>query len=131
MTNEDEKHHVLGRDQSYIVKKTNYSVSDTAKMLFKFLLIDDAYGMVCGRIFQQTVGIHMGTNCAPRFTDLFHVSLDFMQWPPKNHEKKLVRSLNFTFRYAYDVRSRNSSKLDDHVDRIYPIELEIMDTTLN
>ena len=44
-------------------------------------------------------------------------------------EKKLVRSSNFTFRYIDDVLSLNNSKFGNFVDRIYPIELEIKDTT--
>ena len=41
----------------------------------------------------------------------------------------LARSLNFTFRYIYDVLSLNNSRFGEIVDRIYPIELEIQDTT--
>jgi hypothetical protein len=33
------------------------------------------------------------------------------------------------FRYIDDVLSLNNSRFDDFVDRIYPIELEIEDTT--
>jgi hypothetical protein len=47
----------------------------------------------------------------------------------KKNEKKLVRSCNFTFRYIDDVLSLNNSRFRDFVDRIYPIELEIKDTT--
>ena len=47
----------------------------------------------------------------------------------KKNEKKLARSFNFTFRYIYDVLSLNNSRFGDFVDRIYPIELEIKDTT--
>jgi hypothetical protein len=36
---------------------------------------------------------------------------------------------NFPFRYIDDVLSLNNSRLGDFVDRIYPIELEIKDTT--
>jgi hypothetical protein len=36
---------------------------------------------------------------------------------------------NFKFRYIYDVLSLNNSRFGDFVDRIYPIELEIKDTT--
>jgi hypothetical protein len=45
------------------------------------------------------------------------------------NEKKLARSFNFTFRYIDDVLSLNNSRFGDFVDRIYPIELEIKDTT--
>jgi hypothetical protein len=43
--------------------------------------------------------------------------------------KKLARSFNFTFHYIDDVLSLNNSTFDDFVDRIYPIVLEIKDTT--
>jgi hypothetical protein len=42
---------------------------------------------------------------------------------------KLARSFNFTFRYIDDVLSLNISRFGDFVDRIYPIDLEIKDTT--
>jgi hypothetical protein len=44
-------------------------------------------------------------------------------------ERKVTRSFNYTFRYIDDVLSLNNSRLGDIVDRIYPIELEIKDTT--
>ena len=43
--------------------------------------------------------------------------------------KKLAISFNSTFRYIDDVLSLNNSKFGDYVERIYPIELEIKDTT--
>jgi hypothetical protein len=42
---------------------------------------------------------------------------------------RLARSFNFMFRYRDDVLSLNNSRLGDFVDRIYPIELKIKDTT--
>jgi hypothetical protein len=47
----------------------------------------------------------------------------------KKNEKKLARSFNFTFRDIDDVLSLNNYRFGDLVDRIYPIELEIKDTT--
>jgi hypothetical protein len=43
--------------------------------------------------------------------------------------KEANRSFNFTFRYIDDALSLNNSKFGDFVDRIYPIQLEINDTT--
>jgi hypothetical protein len=87
--------------------------------------------MFGGRVFQQTVGIPMGTNCAPLLADLFLYSYeaDFIQGLLKKNEKKIALSFNFTFRYIDDVLSLNNSRFVDFVDRIYPIELEIKDTT--
>ena len=87
--------------------------------------------MFGGRVFQQTVSIPMGTNCAPLLSDLFLYSYeaDFIQGLLKKSEKKLARSFNFTFLYLDDVLSLNNSRFVDFVDYIYPIELEIKDTT--
>jgi hypothetical protein len=52
-----------------------------------------------------------------------------LQGPLKKNEKKLARFFNLTFRYIDDVLSLNNSRFGDFVDRIYPIELEIKDTT--
>ena len=63
--------------------------------------IDNIFVFLGGRIFQQTVAIPMGINCAPLLADLFLYSYeaDFIQGPLKKNEKKLARSFNFTFRY--------------------------------
>ena len=41
----------------------------------------------------------------------------------------LVRSFNFTLRYINHILWLHNSKFDDYVDSIYPIEIEIKDTT--
>ena len=63
-------------------------------------LIDNIFVIFGGRVFQQTVGIPTGTNCAPLLADLFLYSYeaDFIQGPLKKSEKKLVQAFNFTFR---------------------------------
>jgi hypothetical protein len=73
--------------------------------------IGNIFFIFCGRIFQQTIGIPMGTNSAPLLANLFLYSYeaDFIQWLLKKNEKKLARSFNFTFRYVYDVLSLNNS----------------------
>ena len=84
-----------------------------------------------GRVFQQTVGIPIGTNCAPPLADLFLYSHEayFIQGLLKKSERKLARSVNFTFRYIDDVLSLNNNRFGDFVDRIYLVEFEIKDTT--
>ena len=39
-------------------------------------LIDSTFVFFGGRVFQQTVGTPMGTNCAPLFADLFLYSYE-------------------------------------------------------
>ena len=128
------KYLVLGRDKPYFVKnhsdsKKKYSEVDIIRMLE--FLIDNIFVVFGGRVFQQTVGIPMGTNCAPLLADLFLYSYeaDFIQGLLKKNEKNLARSFNFTFRYIDDVLSLNNSKFSEFVDRIYPNELDIKDTT--
>jgi hypothetical protein len=128
------KYLVLGRDRSYFVKHHSdstkkFSETDIVKMVE--FLIDNIFAMFGGRDFQQTVGIPMGTNCAPLLADLFFYSYeaDFIQGFLKKNEKKLARSFNFTFCYVDDVFSLDNSRFGDFVDRIYPVELEIKDTT--
>jgi hypothetical protein len=116
---------VLGRDRSYFVKHHSDSTKKFSETdIFNMLefLIDNIFAMFGGRVFQQTVGIPMGTNCV-LLADLFLYSYeaDFIQG--------LARSFDFTFRYIDDVLSLTNSRLGDFVDRIYPIELEIKDIT--
>ena len=68
--------------------------------------------MFGAHVFQQTVAIPMGTNCAPFLADLFLYSYeaDFIQGLLKKNEKKLARSLDFTFRYIDDVLSLHNSR---------------------
>ena len=100
------------------------------KLSFEFL-IDNIFAIVGGRVFQKTVGIHMGTNCAPLLAELFLYSYeaDLIHGVSQEKRKEASRSFNFTFRYIADVLSLNNSRFGDFVHRIYPIELEIKDNT--
>ena len=82
-------------------------------------------------VFQQTIGILVGTNCAPLLADFFLYSYeaDFIQGLLQKKKKKLARSFKFTFCYIDDVLSLNNCKFGDFVDRIHPIEVEIKDAT--
>ena len=85
-----------------------------------------------GFIFQQTVGIPMGTNCAPLLADLFFHSYEaeFIHNLLKDKKKKhLEKFFNFTFRYIDDVLSLNNPYFSQYLHLIYPSELEIKDTT--
>ena len=124
---------MLGRDRSYFVKHYSDSTKKLSETdIFNMLefLMDNIFVMFGGRVFQQTVGIPMGTNCVPLLTDTFLYSYeaDFIQGLLKKNGKELARSFNFTFRYIDDVLSLNNSRFGDFVDRIYHIELEIKDT---
>ena len=73
MANDDiNKYIVLGRNKSYFVKihsdsTKKFSETDIINMVE--ILIDNIFVIFGGRVFQQTVGIPMGTNCAPLLID--------------------------------------------------------------
>jgi hypothetical protein len=78
------KYLVLGRGRSYFVKHHSDSTKKFSETdIFNMLefLIDNIFVLFGGRVFLQTVGIPMGTNCAPLLADLFLYSYeeDFIQ----------------------------------------------------
>ena len=94
-------------------------------------LIDNIFVEFGGIIFQQIIGIPMGTNCAPLLADLFLYSYEseFVQQLQKSGAKRQCHSFNLTFRYIDDVLSLNNVKFSEYLDSIYPSELEIKDTS--
>ena len=79
--------------------------SETDIINMREFLIDNIFVMFGGCVFQQTVGIPIGTNCAPFLADLFLYlhKVDFIQELLTKNEKKLARSFNFTFRCTCHV----------------------------
>ena len=116
---------MVGRDICYFINNHSdftkqFSEAEIINMLEFF--IENTFAMLSGRVFQQTVGIPMRTNCTSLLPALFFYSydVDFIQGLLKKNEKKLARSFNFTFRYINDVLSLNNYRFGDFVDRINP-----------
>ena len=63
-------------------------------------LTDNIFVMFRGLVSQQTVGIPMGTNCAPVLTDSFPYSYDadFILTSFREKRRKMDHSFGFTFR---------------------------------
>ena len=98
--------------------------SETDVKMLEFL-IDNIFVMFGRRVFQQTVSIPVGINCDPLLADLFLHSqwADFIQSLLTKNEKKL----------ADPLFSRSTIQICSLVFlliRIYPIVLEIKDTTV-
>ena len=94
-------------------------------------LIDNIFVEFGGRIFQQTIGIPMGTNYASLLADLFLYSYDadFVKNLIKAGKKRFAQQFNFAYRYRDDVLSLNNPKFQEYLELIYPRELEIKETT--
>jgi hypothetical protein len=94
--------------------------SDTDIINMLEFLIDNIFVIFGGRVFQQTVGIPMGTNCDCLLADLFlyWYEADFIQGLLKKNEKTLARSFNFMFRYIDDVIPLNNSRFGNLITSI-------------
>ena len=90
-------------------------------------LIDNIFVGFGGRIFQQTIGIPMGTIFAPLLADLclYLYEAEFVQSLLKAGKKHLAQQFNFTYRYIDDVMSLKNTTIAEYLDFIYPIKLEI------
>ena len=65
---------MVGKQDAYFVRHHSdsphkYFATDIKGMLG--FLVDNIYVVFGDQVFQQTVGIPMGTNCAPLLADLF------------------------------------------------------------
>ena len=84
-----------------------------------------------GQVFQQTVGIPIGTTCAPLLADLllYSYEVEFIQKLLHEKKKSIAEAFNSIFGYIDNVLSINNDQFHLYVDSIYPDELEIKDTT--
>ena len=94
-------------------------------------LVDNIFVVFAGKVFQQTVGIPMGTNCAPLLADIFLYSYeaDFIQSLLSTGKKHLASRFNLTYWYIVDVLSIINQEFENYQGQMYPAELEIKDTT--
>ena len=87
---------------------------------------------VGGKVFQQCVGIPIGTNCAPLLAELlFHdyESSAMIRFSRTNGHPQ-AKSFVFTRQYIDDLISINNPRFDKDIEKIYPSELTLKDTTL-
>ena len=97
------KYLVLGREGPYFVKehsdsKNKFTEEDIIKMLE--ILVDNIFVVFAGKVFQQIIGIPMGTNCVPLLADIFLYSYEaeFIQSLLSAGKKRLASQFNFTYR---------------------------------
>ena len=73
----------------------------------------------------------MGTNCVPLLADIFLYSYEaeFIQSLLSTGRKQLASRFNFTNRYIDDILSINNPEFENYLAHVYPVELEIKNTT--
>ena len=79
-------------------------------------LLDNIFIRFGSKLYRQTVGIPIGTNCAPLVADLilFCYERDIMLSLSVNNQTDIIEAFNSTSRY-----------LDEMVGQIYPTELQL------
>ena len=76
-----------------------------------------------GMIYQQIVGIPMGTNCATHSGFVF--ILLFMSNLYKSKQYDLIDMFDDTSRYLDDIFIIDNPESEKHIPEIYPIELQL------
>ena len=94
------------------------------------ILLDNIFVRFGNIVYQQVIGIPMGTNCAPLIADLFLFCYerDFMkklQNGTVQNSDKLISIFNDNSRYIDDILTIDNPQFLDYVDLIYPQELKL------
>ena len=84
-------------------------------------LVDNIFVVFGGKVFQQIVGILMGTNCALLLADIFLYSYEAesIQSLLSTGKKKLAPQFNFTYRYIDDILSINNPDFENFLGHMY------------
>ena len=84
-------------------------------------LVDNVYISVGNRIYKQTVGIPMGTDCAPMLANLFLFSYEYA------YTKEMLKTdygtalaMRHTVRYIDDLLTFNNPTFKDKTSDLYP-----------
>ena len=93
-------------------------------------MLDNIFVSYSNTVYQQVIGILMGTNCAPLIVDLFLFCYerDFMKKLQNGSIKdgdKLIEVFNHNSRYLDDILTIDNPQFLEYVDTIYPKELKL------
>ena len=90
-------------------------------------LLDNIFIRFGTKLYRETIGIPMGTNCAPlvAYLFLFCYERDFMKSLSRENQADIIEAFNSTLRYLDDLLNIDNIYFDQMVDRIYPTELQL------
>ena len=79
------------------------------------------------KLYRQTIGIQIRTNCAFLVADLFLFCYerDFMKSLSRENQADIIEAFNSLSRYLDDLLNIDNIYFDQMVDRIYPKELQL------
>ena len=95
------------------------------------LLVNNIYIRFGEQLFQLTVGIPMGTNCALLLADsfLYDYENEYLDKIMKDGKRKLGRKFYLSYCYIDDLVSFNNTRVKELISDIYPKELTTSETT--
>lgn len=127
---EDDIHYIT----QTIIKPKKYTIltCDELCECLNFFL-DNIFVKFDNKIFQQVIGIPMGTNCAPLIADLFLYCYerDFMLKLKSDSQSNIIDAFNNTCRYLDDICNINNTFFDQFYKDIYPPELKLCKANTN
>lgn len=104
------------------------TISGTNLKSYINFVIDNTYFTFGDFIIKQNIGIPMGTDCAPNVANLLlhQIESKYILSELKNNSK-MVKELNYTFRFIDDITSINSGILfENEIKNIYPNCLKLV-----
>ena len=92
--------------------------------------MDNIYIKIGNHLFQQCIGIPMGTNCAPLLANLilYSYEVEFSRSIKKSN-KKLAKTFNLTWRFLDDLISINNPRFKQFLKDICPEETVVSKTS--
>ena len=79
------------------------------------------------KLYRQTIGIPIGTNCAPLVADLFLFCYEryLMKSLSRENQADIIEAFISTLRYLDNLLNTDNIYFDQMVDHIYPTELQL------
>lgn len=97
-------------------------------------IINNSYIVFHNSVYQQIIGVPMGTNCAPYLANLFlHMyEMEYLEKLIDMGKIDIAKRLASTFRYQDDCIAINDSNLfNEHYRHIYPPEMSLECTNVS
>ena len=89
-------------------------------------LIDKVYIKVGNNVYRQTIGIPMGTDCAPQLANLFLFHYEYLYMKNLMSDNLcMAKRFSDTVRYIDDLLTLNNSNFEEEIPNIYPPELTL------
>ena len=106
------------------------SVSKSKLVEWTEYLIDNVYIKVGNNVYRQTIGIPMGTDCAPQLANLFLFHYEYLYMKNLMRDSLcMAKRFSDTVRYIDDLLTLNNSNFEEEIPNIYPPELTLKSTS--